>query len=226
MVMQGIGRGFARRYADVLVVYANPSAPVGLGQALRMMPDMSKVDLFDGYRGTPALEMMERYRIVVTFSNNAYADADRLGDRLAEYVDGGGTVVAGFRSFDNATEIKGRWKRDRYAPFENGSIITGIAGLGRAVSHNMLMAGVVGMNTLFRMDVRLADGAVAVGEWCDGRPAVAYREISGGLVVGLSAYIDGNAASLGNYAKVIANAGRWVRVGVYGESVAVGSYGV
>ena len=78
------------------------------------------------------------------------------------------------------------------------------------VSHPLL-AGVGSMSALFRTDVKLAEGAVQVAKYGDGRPAVAYKVTGGSLAVGLPAFLDdGNGPNIMGYAAVIANAGRWV----------------
>lgn len=204
------GSYFIRRFGNVLIVYSNPSAPNVLRQALMVQTEVSGVDMFDAYRATPSADLLARYRVVVTFSNNAYADAVGFGDRLADFQFAGGIVVASFRSFHDATAIGGRWQREGYAPFENGDVITGYAKLGNYVPHPLL-AGVGSMSALFRTDVKLAKGAVQVAKYGDGRPAVAYKVTGGSLAVGLPAFLDdGNGANILGYAAVIANAGRWM----------------
>ena len=69
------------------------AAPTQLQSQILAEPGVAAVDLFDAQAGTPTLGQLQRYQIVVPYSNFPFLDADTLGNNLADYVDGGGVVV-------------------------------------------------------------------------------------------------------------------------------------
>ena len=78
----------------VLIVYSDDGPPTQLQSEILAEPNVTAVDLFDGQAGTPTLAQLQQYQIVVPYSNFPFLDADTLGNNLADYVDGGGVVVA------------------------------------------------------------------------------------------------------------------------------------
>ena len=78
---------------QVLIVYADTGLPTQLQSEILAEPNVTAVDLFDGMVGTPDLGLLQQYNIVVPFTNFPFADADTMGNNLADYVDGGGIVV-------------------------------------------------------------------------------------------------------------------------------------
>jgi hypothetical protein len=69
--------------------------------------------------GTPPLETMRQYAVVMTWVNYPYADAVGMGDTLADYVDRGGRVILGqwCRHTDQSNYLSGRIMDDpAYCP--------------------------------------------------------------------------------------------------------------
>ena len=74
----------------ILIVYADSvGTPDQLVSALQGEADVTSVDLFDAMSATPTLNDLNPYNLVLTWSNDPYADADALGNVLADYQDSG-----------------------------------------------------------------------------------------------------------------------------------------
>src|SRR2546430_10557926 len=75
------------------------------------------------------------------------------------------------------------------------------------------MAGVTALNLSFLEGVTLPAGATRlVSAIPGGTPLVAYRSVSGGhTTVGIAAFLGFDGDRSGDWAKLIVNAGRWLR---------------
>ena len=103
----------------ILIAYSDSVAPSTLQGQLLQEPGVTGVDFFNARSGTPTLALMQQYSIVVTFSNATYANSTLLGNNLADYLDGGGVVVAvtyAFVSGSTNFSIRGRWLSGGYSP--------------------------------------------------------------------------------------------------------------
>lgn len=197
----------------ILLVYADSIWTGALRTQLLAQPGVLTVDTFDAVAGTPTLAQLQLYDIVYAYSNSPYAAGATLGDRLADYEDGGGVVIAGFGSFyGGAYSIEGRWHSGGYSPYTyNTSILFNAVTLGTHDSTHPLLQGVTTLNASIRVNSPLATGAYQVAIYSDGTPAVAFKTTNGHTAVGMPAYIGGGGGSgTGDYAKVIVNAGRWL----------------
>ncbi|MEO6456698.1 MAG: hypothetical protein ABIO92_00270, partial [Chloroflexia bacterium] len=77
-----------------------------------------------------------------------------------------------------------------------------------------IVQGVTTLTAFFRHTVTLATGAVSVAAWQDGPSAVAYKVNNGRTGVGINAYLGENPRNWsGQFGRVIANAGRFIRGG-------------
>src|SRR5215216_4015195 len=201
----------------VLLVYADSIPPEILRTNLLADPDVTLVDLFDARTDTPALSELQQYDIVYAYSNDPYADGASLGDNLADYQDGGGVVVAGYASFFGPPmSIEGRWHSDGYSPYVyTQSLISTVVILGAYNPRHPLMLGVNTLNAVSRIPVSVAAGATQVAAYSDASSAVAFKTNLGTTAVGMPAYMgDRNNNGSGQYATIIANAGRWLHCGV------------
>src|SRR5436190_1080738 len=134
-----------------------------------------------------------------------------MGDRIADYIDAHGTVVA--FNFDWTLNfpalLGGRWLSGGYSPFNPGTLDYNTASLGESNRNHRLMEGVNSLEAYFRMHISLAPGATQVAEWDDGEPLLAYK----GRAVAVNAYVgDYDPQWSGDFAHIIANAGVWLRV--------------
>jgi hypothetical protein len=199
----------------VLIVYSDVAGTPNelMGQILAE-PDVTAVDLFDAFSGTPTLALLQQYDIVYAFSNNVWFDAVAMGDVLADYEDGGGVVVVSTFAWDNRGGwlLQGRWVTGGYSPYNSTS--TTLFSTNTATitdpSHP-LMQGVSSLTAFYRNGVTLTSGAASVAVWTDGPPAVAYKENNGHTAVGLNAYLGIVAEPFtGEWGRTIVNAGRWL----------------
>lgn len=88
-------------------------------------------DYFDARAATPTLEQMLQYEAVLTWVNQAYADNETFGDRLADYVDAGGRAILGQWTYPTTQSycLAGRIMVPGYCPviataYESGSFAT------------------------------------------------------------------------------------------------------
>ena len=179
------------RQTKVLIVYADDGGGEPLRAILRAYPDISVVDTWlaresDG--SIPPLSVLDEYDVVITWANFAYADRIAMGDMLADYVDGGGTVI---QSVFNWTDnyywgLGGRFVDEGYSPFINinGGNHYYDASLGDFDLSHPLMDGVLEASDYFRDIVDLDLDATLVASWDDGEEFVAFKN----NVVAINAY--------------------------------------
>ena len=188
--------------------------PTVLRDALLADPDVDDVDFFNGIEGTPTLSQLQAYEIVFTFSNfsDGYQDPVALGDTLADYLDGGGIVVASHHSFNSlpSLSIQGRWLTGGYSPYAYTSAISSndvtLAPSSGACCHP-LMLGVGKLTAGGRLNVAVAPGATQVAAYSDGSSAIAVKD----RAVGMPVYLGNlELSGQGDYARAIVNAGRWL----------------
>jgi hypothetical protein len=202
----------------VLIVYADSiGLPTQLEAEILAEPSVIGVDLFDASIGTPTVAELQQYDIIVPFSNDAFLDADTLGNNLADYVDGGGIVVQyGFSFYAPCCYgVNGRWLNQGYSPFVYTAALWegGPLTLGAHNAAHPLMAGVTTLNSDLANVPVLAAGATEVAQWNGGGHLAAFRPVSNGhTTIGVSAYVGAEAAQSGDWGKVIVNAGNWLRV--------------
>jgi hypothetical protein len=153
------------------------------------------VDLIDCGSKTPSVSKLSAYAAVLVYSDNPFADATRLGDNLADYVDAGGHVaIATYGISSNVSQVGGRLLTDGYLPFiasgsadaapTDGSSLTPVK---KDDPESPLLTGVrafSGGTSSKRSLVALAAGATQVAHWSDGTPFLAVM----GHVVGLNFY--------------------------------------
>jgi hypothetical protein len=173
---------------QVLIVYSDTLPPIQLQSQILAEPGVTTVDLFNAASGTPTLGQLQQYQIVVPLSNigapPGFLDATKLGNNLADYVDGGGVVVQyGFTFYGPSQPhgVNGRWVAGNYNPYNYSTnfLDTGFT-LGTFNAGHPLMAGVATLNSGFADNVTLAAGATEVAQTNFGTSLVAFRPVSGG----------------------------------------------
>jgi hypothetical protein len=201
----------------VLIVYSDSGGqPSALQSQILAEHAVASADLFQATTRTPTLAQLQLYDIVVPFSNNPFADADTLGNNLADYVDGGGIVVQLAFSHDGPGEpngINGRWLGGNYNPYNYSTnfVLSTPFTLGTFNAGHPLMAGVTELNSDSQNIVSPAPGATEVAAASNGNSLVAYRQISGGhTTVGITAFLGIVANQSGDWGRVIVNAGNWL----------------
>lgn len=202
---------------QVLIVYSDSGGqPSPLQSQILSEPGVASVDLFQATTRTPTLAQFQLYDIVVPFSNNPFADADTLGNNLADYVDGGGIVVQLAFSHDGPNEpngINGRWVSGNYNPYTYSTnfVFDVPFTLGTFNAGHPLMVGVTELNSNFQNVVTPAPGATEVAAASNGNSLVAYRLVGGShTTVGITAFLGIFANQSGDWGRVIVNAGNWL----------------
>jgi hypothetical protein len=147
---------------------------------------------------TPQAADLLAFDAVLVWSNFDFDDPVLLGDRLADYVDSGGGVVAAV--FANTSDVPGRFLGGRWASADYTVIssqlgnLAGSAALGTVnLPSHPLVAGVTsfaGGPSSFRPDVSTPVHAFAsiAAQWDDGSTLVAVRDDLAGPRVDLGFY--------------------------------------
>ena len=133
------------------------------------------VDYYDPRAGTPTLEDIQDYCMILTWGNYAYADAVAFGDVLADFVDGNGKVVLGQWTYHTTQTnwLEGRIMEPGYCPITATGYTGGTyAGDGTDCIH----CAVGTYASDYRDQCTVAAGAVSDGTFAeDGLLAVAWR---------------------------------------------------
>ncbi|HOW69423.1 MAG TPA: S8 family serine peptidase [Phycisphaerae bacterium] len=154
----------------------------------------SDIGIINTGRVTPAPADLKAFDAVVVWSNDQFADPFTLGDRLADYVDGGGGVVlavfanVNVRSF---SALAGRFLLDDYfcISYPGHNVFPPILDGPRQSLDRVFLPGHPTMSGVTRFDggnrsfriwsSYLVEGASFVANWSDGAPLITVREING-----------------------------------------------
>ncbi len=185
---------------DILILRADDPAST-LKSQIEAVPGVNSVTDRDGRFGSPpSAEELASYDLVVVWANYFFSDASRLGDSVADYVDGGGKVVT-FNFANEAWGIGGRFASDGYRALAWGESGSGEDALDLVDAAHPLMQGVNSLSSAYRRPVEPAEGATVLARWAAGPAAVAVK----GRVVGVNAYV-GSFGWSGDYGTLIVNA--------------------
>jgi len=138
---------------------------------------------------TPTGDDLDAFDAVLVWSDNGFADADTLGDRLADYVDRGGGVVVAAVSFDAPDKLDpdalgGRFLAQNYYAIQPGvdNVGNGRRRLGAlaAADHPILkdvdtVDG--GPSTFHSPTATLTSGSTLVASWDNGDALVAVKTL-------------------------------------------------
>ncbi len=143
---------FAGQY-DLLIGHSDPGGTSGVLANIAGNPFYSSVTLEDWSTTTPTLEHLQDYGCVYTWSNYDYADGATLGDRLADYVDLGGTVVINDFCWTAKWGLHGRIQTDEdYAPLtHDGNCSYTFTELGSFDHDHPFMDGVSSIRNIYYM---------------------------------------------------------------------------
>jgi hypothetical protein len=168
----------------VLIVGASSAAFLADVQAkLIATASFGLVDTFAALAGTPTAALLQQYQSVLVFSDSAFADSTMLGDRVADYFDGGGRVVV--TTFANASvPLGGRWSTGGYhlinptgqkQPAENAPLQILEAG-------SPLVAGVTSLtaSAAYQSTGAVINGGIVVARWGDGSSPLVIRGVKSG----------------------------------------------
>jgi hypothetical protein len=146
--------------------------------ALKAKPGVAAVDSFEGSVATPTASTLAGYDLIVSAGDADYQDATLYGNRLADYIDAGGSVIQ--FAYDNWDEDgahpTGRFESGGYPPFVPGPNDNDNTTLGTLVVPNSpLLAAVPSFNTGLNTTDALAPGATLLATYADGRNAIATK---------------------------------------------------
>ena len=175
-------------------------------QRLLEFSDISLIHVFDALQGTPALEDLLPYPVVLVANNNPFEDPIALGDVLADYVDAGGGVVLTLASFVNVWSVRGRFMDEGYSPFGVGTGPFGDASLGTYDATHPIMDGVTTAVGDLLGDAPLKPNAKLVAAWDNALPFVATQ---GDRVVAVNIYVANAGFWLGDIPRILHNALFW-----------------
>lgn len=159
----------------------------------------SQVDVFRVDTATPTLAELQQYAAVLVYSDASFANAQNLGNVLADYVDAGGGVVIGTFAHSTTFGFAGRLATGGYLPFtlSGGSSAPGGLTLVINQSGHPILAGVSSFNggsSSYHNDISATAGTTLVASWSNGRPLVGARQVGLSRLVGLNFYPPSSAA--------------------------------
>jgi hypothetical protein len=164
---------------------------------------------------TPTLAEMQTYDVLIVWSNYAFSDPNAMGDRLADYVDGGGRVVLCCFAYYGSTGwgLGGRLKSDaQYQTFVYGSSFDFSSKTSGWYDGGNFITADLGGNPVtgyYKHNTTLATGATLLAEWTGGIPFVALDQTNGVIGINLYPGNDENYYWSGGYGKLFDNAIEW-----------------
>ncbi|MFM8319543.1 MAG: carboxypeptidase regulatory-like domain-containing protein, partial [Chloroflexota bacterium] len=197
----------ADRRLNVLLLCAD-AAPCGpLDTILVGYPDIGRVDSWPAALAgrTPSLAELAGYDAVIAWSNFAFLEPARLGDVLADYVDGGGRLV--LAAFDwsppESGGLAGRLVEQGYTPLigTGQANRSAVSQLGAFDAAHPILYGVSQAADFYRDRTTLNPGAYLLAGWADGEPFVALK----GRVAAINAYLGRGYAWTGDLGKIVHN---------------------
>ncbi|HCQ03239.1 MAG TPA: hypothetical protein DIT99_22280, partial [Candidatus Latescibacteria bacterium] len=116
-------------------------------------PDIEVANFFDANAGTPSLDLLKTYDVVLVWRNSTWKDKTAMGNVLGDYVDLGGHVIIGtFNWQSGASDLEGRIMGASFTPFTGATSIDHTTTiLGTHNSSHPIMIGVTSLQSGHRM---------------------------------------------------------------------------
>ena len=163
-------------------------------------------DYIDTRAVTPSVSQLSAYACVMTWANFAYLDNVAFGNNLADYVDGGGSVVLGaFTAYTSGNFLSGRIMTDAaYAPVTGGFNKFSLVSWSGDAAGECVHTGVSTYGATYRDILTLRAGADLTGTFSDGNIAQARNAANNvGYANGAGGFpLDGDGPQ---WAQVVAN---------------------
>ncbi len=143
---------------------------------------------------TPTLKSIEKFQAILVFSDASFYDGEEMGDVLADYVDGGGSLVVASFSYNSSFPMgmRGRLLSDGYLPFSAGEYDYGVQmNMVVDIPESPILKGVnsfSGGSDSWHNQVSLTNDGTLVAHWDNGLPLIAYLEFGDARVIGLNFY--------------------------------------
>ena len=170
---------------------------------------------------TPTLAELQAFDAVIVWTDADFDNTSLLGDRMADYVDGGGGVVNAMFEVSNYSSthyLQGRWFTDGYYILTKGSFSTSVSYLGTIVDPtHPIMQNINTFTGKFRPSTTtIPTNANLIARWSDGKTLVITDETFAQNRVELGMWPVSNSVATGGWtsgtdgALLMANALEWV----------------
>ncbi len=207
---------------SVLIVSPDPYADYvsSLYEALAAFDDLEVTHYPEDALANLTLDDLTPYQVVIIQNDYKWsaagADANAIGDIIADYIDQGGKVIANMYIYSyDEWGFGGRFITEGYGPFVGTtSDIWGEGTLGTVFEPNHpVMTGVNAINdTWGHQDPSLAADALLIANWNDGQPMIAVND----NVVGLNILpINENGIWSSDIATLLHNSAVWLSGGAW-----------
>jgi subtilisin family serine protease len=212
--LQAAPTGSARRagvapedagWLSLLLLYTGfPGSSLGpIQAALSALPDIERVETFNGYMAVPELWQLIPYDCVIVASEGGFRSSEDLGNVLADYVDEGGGLVLTLESFVHPP-VAGRIAG--FSPVGFSALHGSSSSLGRLDPAHPILDGVGALESSDLADIFQAPGAYVAARWLDGEPLVLTK---GSGVVALNLRVSGDDSWAGDAPRLLGNAALW-----------------
>ncbi|MDP8207086.1 MAG: carboxypeptidase-like regulatory domain-containing protein, partial [Candidatus Electryonea clarkiae] len=190
---------------DVLVAPAEDTFTDNLLGFLTEFDEIDEFGYFDARTGTPTLEALQEWDVVITYANNGYNDRPAMGNVLAEYVEEGGAVILTLFAFYSGWEITGSFSTDGYFPITPAGADFGLGAMDEYDEDHPIMTDVGDVSGYYRGSGALTEGSEEVATYANGSVFVATKEIDGAMVIAINDFVKGEMWT-GDMDLVLANA--------------------
>ena len=178
------------RQIRAAILYDNCMNVDDIKTELAIYADFEVVDAIDITNNVPSLAILRNYHTVVTANHCELLSPIALGNRLAEYVDSGGSVVMTVAGYARPYHVRGRFLNEGYIPFEVEENYFGYAWLESHDADHPIMNGVSYVGGYTVLNVKEAEGALRIAslqtDW-EGQTALVSIK---NAVVGVNMSID------------------------------------
>jgi hypothetical protein len=171
--------------STVLIIASDdPEGSTDVQSKLVATGAFTKVDVFDAAFDTPSVAQLGAYQAVLLYVNMPLADPGAMGDRLADYFDGGGRVVIAPGANCDPVKLEGRFVDQGYLVLDIGAVDESFPSdsLGLILEPNSpLVEGVNMLDAPFaaRCFVSPTPGSTVVAQWGAGIPLIARGLVQG-----------------------------------------------
>jgi len=199
--------------ASVLLVAADDdnSGYSPIQQMLLAYGDLGAVDLYDPRSATPTLPELQAYNVVVVWANYTFADANGIGNVLADYVDAGGKVIDLNFALDPNWGYQGRFRSEGYSAMTVSGTSYASSCLGSYDPGHPIMDGITDVCDTYRgYSTMLTAGSYEVARWQDNELFVAAKDDQ--TVATINGYVGVYYLWTGQMADVLHNAINWLAV--------------
>jgi hypothetical protein len=188
----------ARNDNDVLILGDNAIGGTQADIVSKIRPTIDgTLDAYDFGGPTPSIARLRKYDSVLLYRNTSPSNNNELGDRIADFVDGGGGLVDMFASSTGGFEIGGRFSSGGYSgllPGNNSQPGTLVMSTRHLPRHPVL-AGVGGVNIGAigaHNDGGMRPGSLRIADLSNGEPLAVERSTGSGRVVTLNFFPASN----------------------------------